>query len=68
MRARTMGAVARGHSQKECARMLDSLLEVQRTLTKNRDHQRLALLYALTDSLQEEYLSHLERIAKGGAR
>lgn len=68
MNARTMVAAACGHTQTECARMLDNLLEVQRTLTKNRDHQRLALLHALTDSLQEEYLSHLERIGKGGAR
>jgi len=49
----------------EDGKMLDHLLEVQRVLTRNKDHQRLELLRPLTDSLQDEYLSHLERIVKG---
>jgi|GEM_PF-5143649 len=46
--------------------MLDHLLEVQRILTRNKDHKRLALLHPLTDSLQDEYLEHLEAVIKGG--
>ena len=59
-------AAGRPNSMAEDSRMLDHLLEVQRILTRNKDHKRLALLHPLTDSLQDEYLGHLERIVKGG--
>ena len=50
------------NSMAEDGQMLDRLLEVQRILTRNRDHARLSLLYPLTDSLQHEYLLHLKRV------
>jgi len=59
---------ARGEGQnsmREDSQMLDHLLEVQRILTRNKDLKRLALLRPLNDSLQEEYLEHLESV--GGA-
>jgi hypothetical protein len=55
----------RPNSMAEDSKMLDHLLEVQRILTRNKDHARLALLHPLTDALQDEYLSHLERTVNG---
>ena len=46
--------------------MLDSLLAVQRILTRARDHKRLDLLRPLTDELQDDYLALLEASVKGG--
>jgi len=63
---RVLLAYARPNSLAEDGRMLDHLLEVQRILTRNKDHNHLALLHPLTDSLQDEYLQHLEAILKGG--
>ena len=47
-------------SMAEVSKMLDALLEVQRVLTRHRDHERLALLRPLTDQLQDDYLSLAE--------
>jgi hypothetical protein len=49
----------------EVSKMLDCLLEVQRVLTRARDHKRLALLSALTGELQDDYLLLLARVANG---
>lgn len=49
------------NTKKQTGRMLDNLIEVQRILTKNKDHTNLALLHPLTDSLQDEYLKHLKQ-------
>jgi hypothetical protein len=53
---------------KEVSKMLDSLLEVQRVLTKAKDHKRLALLSALSSELQDDYLALLEAAVKGGGQ
>ena len=50
----------------EVSKMLDLLLEVQRVLTAARDLKRLALLDALTNQLQDDYLALLEAAVKGG--
>jgi len=44
-------AAARPNAMAEDSRMLDHLLEVQRILTRNKDHKRLALLHPLTDTM-----------------